>query len=107
MPLAALVGAELVTDKFPKTPKRTQTPALASRLASAGAGARQLARNTGQAASVPVVVGVAGSAIGAFSGLAWRDWAQHRMPTWCAAVAEDAVALSATYLACHQPATVG
>jgi uncharacterized membrane protein len=107
LPLAAVVGAEVVLDKLPKVPARTQPPGLVSRLASGGVGARQLARTAGQDASIPVLAGAAGSAIGAFGGLAWRDWAGQRMPKWCAAVAEDVAAVSATYVACRPPAKTG
>ena len=100
-PMATLMGAEIVLDKLPKTPSRTQPPGLTARLASGAVGSRQLARNSSQSTSLPMLVGVAGSAIGSFAGLAWRDWAGQRMPKWCAAVAEDAVALSATYVACR------
>jgi hypothetical protein len=104
LPLVAVVGAEVALDKLPKVPARTQPPGLLSRLASGGVGARQLAHIAGQDASIPVLAGAAGSAIGAFGGLAWRDWAGQRMPKWCAAVAEDLVAVSAAYVACRQPA---
>jgi uncharacterized membrane protein len=97
--VAALAG-ELVTDKLPRTPPRTDRGALAARLASAAGGAGQLAGREGANAALPVLAGIAGSAAGSFGGLASRRWASSRVPDWQAAVAEDLLAVTLALLAC-------
>ena len=97
---AAALAGELVTDKLPRTPARTDRGALAARLASAAGGAAQLAARDGATAALPVLAGVAGSAAGSFGGIAWRRWAATRVPDWQGAVVEDVVAVTLGLLAC-------
>jgi hypothetical protein len=96
----AAVGGEIYLDKKPGTPDRTSAAALPARLASGAAGAGLLARREGANATLPVFVGLAGTAAGSWGGLGWRRWADGRMPDWQAAVLEDAVDLLLAAAAC-------
>jgi uncharacterized membrane protein len=97
--LAALatVGGELVADKLPATPTRTQPQGAVPRFAAAVTGATALARRQKRNVFLPVVAASAGAAVGTWAGLAWREWAATRMPDWQAALIEDAVALGVAF----------
>jgi uncharacterized membrane protein len=96
----ASVAGEMVVDKQPGTPPRTEAPSLQIRLASGAIGGGLLARRAGANAALPVTAGLAGAAAGSFGGLAWRRWADERMPDRQAALLEDAVALVLSLAAC-------
>jgi len=96
----ASVAGEMVVDKQPGTPPRTEAPSLQIRLASGATGGGLLARRAGANAALPVTAGLAGAAAGSFGGLAWRRWADERMPDRQAALLEDAAALVLSLAAC-------
>ncbi|MEO9220562.1 MAG: hypothetical protein ABI251_02070 [Mycobacteriaceae bacterium] len=95
-----MVGGELVIDKLPATPSRTQPPALGVRVLSGAGGATALARREHADPTWASVLGGAGAVLGTRSGAAWRAWAAQRMPDWQAALIEDAVAVALTAVAC-------
>lgn len=101
---AAVLGAgtELVLDKLPSTPSRLEPPVVASRLASGAGGAVALAHREHTEPTLPAVVGAAGAALGTWAGAAWRSWAVGKLPSWQAAVLEDAAALSLVTVACRR-----
>ncbi len=85
--------AELVVDKLPSTPSRTQARGLVPRIGLGGLSGGLLARNAGTPITVSAVVG-AGSAIGAaFAGKATRGALAERLPPIVAALIEDLVAV--------------
>ncbi|MGY1815151.1 hypothetical protein [Blastococcus sp. SYSU D00820] len=97
--LAAVAG-ELVADKNPATPDRTDPPALGARFLGAAVGAGRLAGRDGANGAVPVLAAAAGAAVGAFGGIGWRRWAAARIPATRAALVEDGVALLLAAVAC-------
>lgn len=98
------VAGELTGDKLPVTPARTAPPSLAGRLFAGASGGFALARRSGKGVVLPVLVGAAGAAAGTYGGLAWRTWADKRVPDWQAAVAEDAAAITLAKLAAGRSA---
>lgn len=97
------VALDLVMDKRPSTPARTSPDQLVICLIAAAGGGSTLARRDGAGVVVPVVVSVAGAALGAYAGIAWRRWSAARRPDWHGAVAEDAVALVLAVAASRPP----
>ncbi|MET0789607.1 MAG: hypothetical protein ABWY33_10225 [Cellulomonas sp.] len=95
----AVVG-ELVGDKLPTAPSRLEHGGGPTRAASGAIGASMLAARDHARPLVPALVGAVGGLAGAYGGAAWRAWAVDRLPAWQAAVAEDAVALTAAAIAC-------
>ncbi|MGY1718783.1 hypothetical protein ACI8AG_07030 [Blastococcus sp. SYSU DS0552] len=97
---AAGVLVEVVADKQPGIPPRTEPAALVPRLFAGAEGAWRLAARELANGALPVVAGAAGTLAGSFGGLAWRRWAAERMPDTQAALVEDGVALALATLAC-------
>jgi uncharacterized membrane protein len=93
-PIAATAAiGELVADKLPSTPPRTQARGLVPRIGLGGLSAGLLARSTGAPIAVAVGVG-AGTATGAaFAGMAARGALAKRLPPLAAALSEDVVAV--------------
>jgi uncharacterized membrane protein len=94
-PIAAVVAlSELVVDKLPSTPARTQAPGLVPRIGLGGLSAGLLARDTGAPTTVASVAVGAGAAVGAaFAGMAARGALAKRLPPVAAALVEDLVAV--------------
>ncbi|GAA3594864.1 hypothetical protein GCM10022223_07470 [Kineosporia mesophila] len=95
----ATVAGEMVADKLPSTPARTQPQGAAPRFAAAVTGATALSRRQNRNVVLPAVAAAAGAALGTWGGHAWRAWAADRMPAWQAALMEDVVAASVALLA--------
>jgi uncharacterized membrane protein len=93
-PIAAVAAlAELVADKLPSTPARTQARGLVPRIGLGGLSAALLARNAHIPTTTSAVVG-AGTAVGtAFAGMAARGALAKRLPPIVAALIEDLVAV--------------
>lgn len=84
--------AELVADKLPSTPPRTQARGLVPRIGLGGLSAGLLARSAGAPSPAAAAVG-AGAAVGAaFAGITVRRALSKRMPPLAAAMLEDLVA---------------
>lgn len=93
--LTAAAG-ELVGDKLPQTPPRTDPPGLVARLLLSGLTARVLARRRGAAELTAVVIGVAAAAATTYLGPSARAAAAKRFGTDLpGALVEDAAALTA------------
>ncbi|MGY4643989.1 hypothetical protein [Cellulomonas sp. URHB0016] len=90
---------EVVGDKLPVAPSRLDHHGPELRALSGAVGAVVLARREGARLYRPAVAGAVGGFAGSYVGAAWRRWAAGRMPDWQAALAEDAVAISAAFLA--------
>jgi uncharacterized membrane protein len=93
------VSGEFRGDRSPAAPPRTSATALPPRFASAVAGATALARRENANAAGPVIAGAMGAAVGAFGGLALREWGIGRFGDRRAALAEDAAAVTLAFLA--------
>ena len=93
-PIAVVAAlAELVIDKLPGTPARTQARGLLPRIGLGGLSAGLLARSAGASTTAGAAVG-AGTAVGAaFIGVAARAALTKRLPPLAAGVAEDLVAV--------------
>ncbi len=95
-----LAAGELVADKLPKTPSRTEPGGLLARAVTAALAAAALAERAGRSARFPAVL-AAGTAVGAaYAGRRWRAFAQSRgWPDPAAAVAEDLTAAGLAWAA--------
>ncbi len=98
--VAAALG-ELVLDKLPSTPARTEARGLVPRIALGGLSAGLLARNAGAPATPSAVVGGGTAVAAAFAGVAVRGALAKRVPPVGAALFEDVVALVLAVVASH------
>ena len=88
----AVVG-ELVGDKLPQTPDRTEPGSLAGRAVSGAIGGAVIARRAGRAPVAAALVGGAAALAGSFLGIGWRRAAVGHLPAVPAALIEDVVVL--------------
>ncbi len=88
----AVVG-ELVGDKLPQTPDRTEPGSLAGRAVSGAIGGAVLARRAGRGPVPAAVLGGAAALAGSFLGIGWRRAAVGHLPAVPAALIEDAAVL--------------
>lgn len=91
--LGLAVAGELVGDKLPRTPDRTEPGSLAGRAVSGVIGGAVLARRAGRGPVPTAVLGGAAALAGSFLGIGWRRAAVGRLPAVPAALIEDAVVL--------------
>lgn len=91
--VAALALGEIVVDKIPSIPDRTEPPALAARLGLGALSAWLLGSGSGRSAVLRVATGAAAAAAGAFGGRAARGALARRLSPIPAALIEDAVAV--------------
>lgn len=92
--------AELVADKLPSTPARTQAPGLELRIGLGGLSAGLLVRSAGApTAACAAAVGAAAALGAAFAGMAARGTLAKRLPPVAAALVEDLVAVVLALLA--------
>jgi uncharacterized membrane protein len=89
--IAAL--GELVVDKLPSTPARTQARGLVPRIGLGGLSAGLLARSAETPTAVCAAVGAGAAAGAAFAGMAARRALAQRLPPLAAALVEDLVAV--------------
>jgi len=98
--LSLLALAELVADKLPKTPNRTDLGPLAFRVITGGFSGIALCASAHQSLVIGTILGVLGSIAGAFAGYEIR----HRLvktfglPDFGVALAEDIVAIGCGFL---------
>jgi uncharacterized membrane protein len=92
--LLALV--ELTTDKLPKTPARTTSPQLITRILFGGFSGAALAVSSGGTIIAGALAGAVGAAIGTFAGYHIRRAivTQVHLPDFAVAVLEDLLAIS-------------
>jgi uncharacterized membrane protein len=102
--LSSLALAELVADKLPKTPKRTNLVPLVFRAITGAFSSLTLCASAHQSLLVGTILGVLGSIAGAFAGYEIR----HRLveafglPDFRVALAEDLVAIGGGLLIVSQ-----
>jgi uncharacterized membrane protein len=98
--LSLLALGELVTDKLPKTPKRTDPGPLVFRMITGGFSGMAICASAHQPLAIGTVLGVLGAIAGAFAGYEIR----HRLveafglPDFGVALAEDIVAIGSGLL---------
>jgi uncharacterized membrane protein len=93
-PIAATAAlGELVADKLPSTPPRTQARGLVPRIGLGALSAGLLARSIGAHTAVAVAAGAGTAAGAAFAGMAARGAVAKRLPPLAAALSEDVVAV--------------
>lgn len=94
---AVLSAGEMVADKLPMLPDRTEPGPLAGRAVFGGAAGYLVSRHCGRSVAMGVVAGAL-SAVGAaslFTDLRHRASESVVVPAWLAAVLEDVLVLSA------------
>jgi uncharacterized membrane protein len=92
-----LAVVELITDKLPSTPSRLAPAGLIARAIFGGLSGATVALGGEQSVALGVVLGVIGSAAGAFGGHAARSRLVRALKVrdWVIAVSEDVVAIVA------------
>jgi uncharacterized membrane protein len=98
---------ELVADKLPSTPPRTQARGLVPRIGLGGLSAGLLARSMGAPTGSSAAVGAAAALGAAFAGMAARQAVAKRLPPMAAAIVEDFVAVLLAVLAIRPGPTTG
>ncbi|MQA29608.1 MAG: DUF4126 family protein [Luteitalea sp.] len=95
-----LALGELVADKLPSTPKRTQPPGLIGRISLGALSGAVVAVSASQSVALGAVVGAAGGIAGAFAGYQARTRLVRalKVPDPVIACVEDAVAIGAGLL---------
>ena len=90
-----LALAELVADKLPSTPGRTQPPGLIGRFLTGGLSGAAVAASGGGSLALGAVLGAGGGLVGAFLGYQVRTRLVKalKVPDFVIAVLEDAVAI--------------
>jgi len=98
--LTALMLAELVADKLPKTPSRTRPGPFIARIATGGLAGAALTAGTGGSLLPGAVLGALGAAAGTLGGYAARTRLVRALgvPDYVVALAEDAVAVGGAFL---------
>ena len=93
--LSSLALAELVADKLPKTPKRTNLVPLVFRAITGGFSSMAICASAHQPLVIGTILGVLGSIAGAFAGyeIRRRLVEAFELPDFGVALAEDIVAI--------------
>jgi uncharacterized membrane protein len=87
-----LALGELVADKLPSTPKRTEPLGLGARIGLGALSSGILASSAGQGGPVPVLVGAVAAVGAAFGGMTARAALARHLPPVAVAVTEDILA---------------
>jgi uncharacterized membrane protein len=92
-----LAAGELVADKLPNTPARTQPPGLIARILTGALSGAALGASIGLSALPGALLGASGGVLGAFAGYQWRTGLVRalKLPDYVIALAEDAIAIAA------------
>jgi uncharacterized membrane protein len=92
---SVLALAELVTDKLPRTTRRTAPPGLIARILMGGLTGACVAASGAQMAALGVVLGVVGSIVGCFGGYQARTRLVKALgtPDFVVAMLEDLLAI--------------
>jgi uncharacterized membrane protein len=98
--LSIFAFGELIADKFPKIPARTQPGPLGGRIIAGAISAAAIYRAAGQPLLLGVICGAIGSIGGTFGGYQARHFFVQRLriPDFVVALAEDFVVIAGTLL---------
>lgn len=90
-----LLLGELIADKVPNVPSRTQIGPLVARVVVSGYAAWAFCTPLGASAAGAIVLGALGAIAGAYIGYGWRMKGAPalRLPGWLAALAEDVISV--------------
>lgn len=101
--ITALAAGELIGDKLPKTPNRTDSMPLLARMTLGGLGGAICATAMQGPGLEGVLLGIVGALVGAFSGFMLRREIvqQLRCKDWPVALAEDIFTIAAASFALH------
>ena len=96
---AVLALAELVADKLPSTPSRTQPPGLIARFLTGGLSGAAVAASGGSSPVLGAFLGAAGGMVGTFAGYQVRTRLVKalKVPDFVMALLEDAVAIGVSF----------
>jgi uncharacterized membrane protein len=96
-----MAASELVIDKLPNTPSRTEPGGLVPRTVLGLSGGAVIARRSGERVGASALAGVAGALAASFAGVWWRRVGADKLgvPPLLAALAEDAVVAAAAFVA--------
>lgn len=99
-----LAIGELIADKLPQTPARTQPIGLIARVVTGGLSGAALSLSAGKGIAVGALLGAAGGIAGAFSGYHIRHGlVEHaHLPDFVVAVVEDLLAISGGLFICSR-----
>ena len=92
---SVLALVELVTDKLPRTPRRTAPPGLIARILTGGLTGGCVAASGAQTAALGAVLGIVGSIVGCYGGYQARIRLVKALgtPDFVVAVLEDLLAI--------------
>jgi uncharacterized membrane protein len=98
--LTALMLAELVADKLPRTPSRTQPGPFIGRIVTGGLAGAALLGGTGGSLPLGAILGALGAVAGTLGGYRARTGLVRMLgvPDYAVALAEDAVAVGGACL---------
>jgi uncharacterized membrane protein len=98
--LTALMLAELVADKLPRTPSRTQPGPFVGRVVTGGLAGAALLGGTGGSLALGAILGALGAVAGTLGGYRARTGLVRMLgvPDYVVALAEDAVAVGGACL---------
>lgn len=98
--LTALMLAELVADKLPRTPSRTQPGPFIGRIVTGGLAGAALLGGTGGSLALGALLGALGAVAGTLGGYRARTGVVRKLgvPDYVVALAEDAVAVGGACL---------
>ncbi|MBW4025871.1 DUF4126 family protein [Acidipila rosea] len=89
---------ELIADKLPSIPSRTQIGPLVVRIIFGAASGAALTITAGQPLATGLLAGAAGGVTGAFLGYTWRRLSAGSVPALLAALLEDVIAVGGGFL---------
>jgi uncharacterized membrane protein len=90
-----LAVAELIADKLPATPGRTQPPGLIARFVCGALSGACVGVSAGTSIAPGAILGAAGGIAGAFAGYQWRTGLVRalKVPDFAIAILEDLIAI--------------
>lgn len=98
--LSVLAAGEIIFDKLPTTPKRTETAGLLGRVVTGGLAGACLSMAAGQRALVGLGLGMIGGLAGSFAGYFARTRIVQSsgLPDYYVAIVEDLIAIAGSLL---------
>ncbi|MCK8492523.1 DUF4126 family protein [Spirosoma sp. RP8] len=102
--LKVMAVGELIGDKLPNTPNRTEPSSVVGRMASGALSGAALSEVDGKDARYGAVMGAAGALVGTFAFFHLRRWLTHEqgLPDPVVALAEDVIAVGTAWRLIHQ-----
>jgi uncharacterized membrane protein len=89
---------EIIADKLPKIPRRTEPGPLVVRIVFGALCAAALAISSHAKVSIPAMLGAIGAVAGSYGGYNYRRMAAGKIPDFAAALLEDLIAVGGGFL---------